>query len=307
MRERTRFLVAAVTVLTTMTCFGTASAQIEDQISAYTGDNAEGYLQPLADAIGADLNGGLWSSAYIPPDGFHMSFDTRVVAVLFSDDDETFDATTEDWFSPQQTVEAPTVVGSGDAVVISGDGGAQHPFPGGFSLNSFTLAVPQIRIGSYRGTEALIRYIALDTGDVELGNVSLYGFGLRHSISQYMDEPVPADLAAGFFWQQFSLGDDLIDANAFTFGVQASKRLPAGVVLFEPYLGLSVDMFSMDVAYEYEADDESEPTEIDLSFESETAFRATLGMSVTASIVGLNAEYSLSDRSSFAFGMSLGF
>ncbi|MBD3368330.1 MAG: hypothetical protein GF405_09215, partial [Candidatus Eisenbacteria bacterium] len=233
MRRSMRLLAAVVGLAAGLLAFGTASAQIEDQISAYTGDNAEGYLQPLADAIGADLNGGLWSSAYIPPDGFHLSLDTRIVAVLFSDDDETFDATTEEGFSPEQTIAAPTVVGSGDAVVVQGDGGTSFAFPGGFSLNSFTLAVPQVRIGSVRGTEALIRYIALDTGDVELGNVSLYGFGLRHSISQYIDEPVPADIAAGFFWQKFTLGDELIDATAFTVGVQASKQLPAGVVLFE--------------------------------------------------------------------------
>jgi len=305
MRQRTRLLAAVVTVVAGILAFGTASAQIEDQISAYTGANAEGYLQPLADAIGADLNGGLWGSAYIPVDGFHVSFDTRIVAVLFSDDDETFDATTEDGFLPEQIVEAPTVVGSGDALVIPGDGATSFAFPGGFSLNSFTLAVPQFRIGSYKGTEALIRYFALDTGDVEIGNVSLYGFGLRHSVSQYFSEPVPVDVAAGFFWQTFSLGDDLIDANAFTFGVQASKRLEAGVVLFEPYVGLSVDSFSMDVTYDYEGEEETES--IDLSFESDTGFRATVGMAVTASIVGLNAEYSLSDRSSFAFGLSLGF
>jgi hypothetical protein len=297
-----QLLVAAAVVV--LAC-GTASAQIEDQISAYTGDNAEGYLQPLSDAIGADLNGGLWTSAYIPPDGFHMSLDTRIVAVLFSDDDETFDAVPEDGFSPETPVEAPTVVGPGDAVVIQGDGGTSFAFPGGFSLNSFTLAVPQVRVGSIRGTEALIRYIAVDTGDVEIGNLSLYGFGLRHSISQYMDDPVPVDLAAGFFWQSFSLGEDLIDARAFTFGVQASKRLKAGFVLFEPYLGLSVDTFSMDVAYEYEGDED--PVDIDLSFESSTTFRGTIGMQMTASIIGLNAEYSLSERSSFAFGLSLGF
>ena len=35
-------------------------SQIEDQLSAYTGRNATGYLQPLADAFGADLNDGLF-------------------------------------------------------------------------------------------------------------------------------------------------------------------------------------------------------------------------------------------------------
>ena len=110
----------------------------------------------------------------------------------------------------------------------------------GFDINSFALAVPQVRIGAYKGTEAVIRYIALDVGDVELGSVSLIGVGGRHSISQCMDPDFPVDIAAGLFWQKFTLGDELIDATAMTFGVQAGKRFPSGFAVIEPYCALSV-------------------------------------------------------------------
>ncbi|MCK4773363.1 MAG: hypothetical protein KAT30_01205, partial [Candidatus Krumholzibacteria bacterium] len=39
-----------------------ASAQIEDALSAYTGANAVGYMQPIADALGADLNDAFYYS-----------------------------------------------------------------------------------------------------------------------------------------------------------------------------------------------------------------------------------------------------
>lgn len=294
----------AVLGLATLLAAGSpAMAQIEDQLSAYTGVNAEGYLQPLVDAIGADLNGGLFHTARIPESGFHVTLETRVVAVLFSDDDATFDAVTEDGFAPEQTVEAPTVIGTGEAVIVAGADSTFFAFPGGFDLNSFTLAVPQLRIGSYMGTEALIRYIAVDTGDVEIGKISLIGFGLRHDIDQYFGEDFPVDLAGGFFWQSFKLGDDLLEATALSFGVQASK-LYGTTARVEPYVGVSLDSFGMDVSYESDASGETET--IAFSFDSETSARLTLGVSLGVSILTANAEYTVAGQSGFAFGLSFG-
>ena len=45
----------ALTVLIVLAALP-AAAQVEDQLSAYTGQNGTGYLQPLADAFGATLN-----------------------------------------------------------------------------------------------------------------------------------------------------------------------------------------------------------------------------------------------------------
>jgi hypothetical protein len=282
-----------------------AAAQIGDQLSAYTGENATGYLTPLADAIGADLNGALYHSAYIPESGFHMSLETRVVGVIFADDQRTFRATTQSGFSPETTVDAPTVVGPGEAVIVLGDAATEFAFPGGFDLNSFAIAVPQIRIGSYKGTEALIRYIAINTGDVEIGDLALYGFGLRHSISQYFEPTFPVDLAAGFFWQKFTLGEDLIDSQAMTFGVQASKRYPAGFVTFEPYASLSVDTFSMDVSYKSDAP--GTDAVVDFTYDADTSLHLTAGLSINAPVVSLNGEYSFAGQNTFAFGVGFGF
>jgi hypothetical protein len=280
-------------------------AQIEDQLSAYTGVNAEGYLQPLADAFGADLNDGLFHSAHIAQLGVNISLEFRVMAVLFGDDDRSFDAKTESGFSPQQTVKAPTVVGDGDALIVTGDGGTKFAFPGGFDLNSFAIAVPQLRIGSIRGTQALIRYFAMDTGDVELGDISLFGIGFRHSISQYLAPTFPVDIAGGFFWQSFSLGEnnlgnDLISTNALSIGVQASRRF----VVLEPYGGLSLDTFSMDVSYESDALGTSDS--IDLDFESSTSLHLTLGLGLNFTYAKGFFEYNIASQNSFSFGIALG-
>jgi hypothetical protein len=295
-----------VSVALVLAAAAPAAAQIENQVSVYTGDNAKGYLQPLVDAIGADLNSAVWTSAHIPEDGLHVSLETRVVGLIFGSDQKTFMATPEAGFTPVQPEEVPTVVGDGHAVIITGDQGSHFAFPGGFSLHSFALAVPQVRVGAYRGTEAVFRYFALNTGDVEVGDISLYGFGVRHSISQYFGPVPPVDLALGAFYQKFKLGDDLMDATAFTMGAQVSRRFPAGFASVEPYAALSMDTFSMDVSYQTSGA-EATPEKVNLSFDTSTSVDFTVGLNLMAAFVSLNGEYSISGQSTFAFGIGFGF
>lgn len=301
MVARTRSLAALGCVVLVLLASVPVSAQIEDAISAYTGANAEGYLEPLAQAIGADLNSALFHSAHVPEGGLHVSLELGLMAVLFSDDDETFMATTEMGFSPETTVEASTVIGPTGAVIVDGDGGTAFPFPGGFNLASFALAAPQLRIGSFRGTEALIRYMVFDTGDVEIGNVDLQGYGLRHSISQYFTG-LPVDIAAGIMYQRFKLGDDLIDATAFSFGAQASMSVPLVFAVIEPYAGLSMDTFQMNVEYD---DEDGDPMSVE--FDSRSTAHLTLGLHAQVTVVSLYGEYNIAEQSGFAFGMGFGF
>jgi hypothetical protein len=300
---RFRSLAGLWCALVLLAAAATAGAQLDEQLSAYTGDNAEGYLEPLALAIGANLNSGVFHSAYVPEGGFHLSLETPVTAVLFSDDDATFMAVPEEGFMPTGGVsefEVPTIVGDGAAYHADGASGTTAAFPGGLDLSSFALAMPQVRIGSIKGTEALIRYISIDAGDSEVGSASLIGFGLRHSVSQYMTDP-PMDLATGFMYHNFQLGDDLIDATALTVGVQAGKRLGGGWFNFEPYAGLSYDFFQMDVSYDT-ADEEV----IDLSFDSKSSAHLTLGLNARLSAVSLYGEYNIANQSGFAFGLGIG-
>lgn len=296
------------------------SAQIEDQISAYTGANATGYLQPLANAFGADLNSGIFRSASIPRLRPAIRLEVQVMSVLFGDDDKTFRAITEHGFTPQQYAQAPTVVGPEEAVIVEGDGGASYAFPGGFDLHSFALAAPQLRVGGLYGTEVILRYFAMkigggddegdgeggDGGNEDLGDISLFGIGLKHSISQYLPIGVPVDISAGFFWQKFSLGenqkgDPLMESHAFSMGVQASKKLAYFVV---PYAGLSYDTHSMDVSYDSEAGDEKKAVEVD--FERTSTVHFTLGLMLNTPGMNIFGEYNIASQSSFSFGVGLG-
>jgi Family of unknown function (DUF6588) len=273
-----------------------ATAQVEEALSAYTGANAEGYMQPIANALGANLNDAFFYSAYIPKSGARFSFEVAVMSVIFSDGEKTFQATTEGGFMPTQTVTAPTIIGSTDPVTVSGTGGTTFTFPGGFDLSSLALAVPQLRIGAIKGTEALVRFFAADISDNEISNIDLFGIGVRHSVSQYFNSPVA--LALGAMWQTFSLGGDFVDTSAFTIGLQASKHFS----LLEPYGGLSYDYFKMDVTYESDVNSE----DITVNFDAITSARLTLGLGLNYKIGHAFAEYDIASTNSFAFGLTLG-
>jgi len=306
MRDCNRIVTGVVLAALLVFTASTAPAQIEDQISVYTEDNVVGYLNPLNDALGATLNSGFFRSAYLPTSGFHIGFEVLVMGLYFQEDQTTFDATTEGSFLPQQTKTVPTVVGSGQAVIIPGNAGTNFAFPGGLDLNSFAMLAPQLRISSVRGTELVGRYARVSVGDSELGDLTLYGFGLRHNISQYFGEGFALDMAIGGIYQKFTAGEnsqggDLMDSNALSIGVQASKRFGAGFATFEPYTALSYDSFETTV--EYKSETEGDTT---VEFPSTTTAHWTLGLNLNLKYANVFAEYSVAQTNSFGVGLALG-
>jgi hypothetical protein len=300
MRTKTGYTCRFLLLLAALLAPALASAQIEANLDSYTGQNAKGYLMPLKDGFGSSLNDGLFRSGRIPESGFTFSFEVKSMFVKFGKADETFTARTEKGFFPETEVVAPTVIGSTQAVSVQGEGGAIATLPGGFDIGSLGLAVPQITIGTIRGTQAVARYIAVNTGDAEIGDLSLFGFGLRHSVSQYLTNP-PVDIAVGGFYQKFKLGDKLIDSSALTFGAMASKQWS----ILEPYAGLSYDSFSMTVDYDSGTTDP--PTRLSVDFGSSSTMRLTAGLGINLlKVIHLQGEVNVASQTSYLLGLSVG-
>lgn len=297
MRARFIKVMGPVALVLAVAC--PAGAQIEGPLSAYLERNAKGYLQPLVDAFAADVNSGLFHSARIPSNP-HLSFELKVMSVFFEDADRTFVASTEGLFTPVQTAEVPTVIGSGTPLTVVAPGGASFEFPGGFDLNTFSIAMPQVRFGAFGGTDALIRFVAFETGQTDLGRIELFGFGVRHSLSQYMGPRFPLHLAGGFFWQSFKMGGDLVNTEAFSIGLQASANMP----FLQPYAGVSWDRFSLDLSYQSDALGTLQA--IDLAFETETTVHLTLGLALNLSILNVHGEYNAAARDSYSIGVAVG-
>jgi hypothetical protein len=283
-----------------------ADGAVQNQISVYTGANAEGYLQPLINAFGAALNSSFGYSAYIPKTSFHLSLETPVMGIFFEDEDRTFGATTESGFQPATTVDAPTVVGPGEAVIVNGAGGATFAFPGGLDLNSFGLVVPQLRLSSLAGTEAVVRWVAYESGDADVGKIDLFGIGGRHSISQYLGEEPVLDLAVGVLWQSFNVGensfsDDFFSTDALSIQLQASRRAPVGFLTFEPYVAAAYEQLDVDLAY-----DDGNGNRVDVAMEGDNTARFTVGAGFNFTAGHLWADYSFADTGNFSFGLALG-
>ena len=158
-------------VISLMTLFSlsTISQDIDSYISKYTRENGMGYLQPLADASGADFNSGLFHGAGIRKMGFQFYIGLVAPVALIPEKRKTFTALPEGFFEPKNPVDAPTVFGASENLVVNGEGGTQYLFPGGLNMKIFPLAMPQLTIGSIYGTDLTVYYITSSTDDAWAG------------------------------------------------------------------------------------------------------------------------------------------
>jgi hypothetical protein len=252
--------------------------------------------------MGLNLNSGLFHSAHIPDDGFHLSLEMGLATVFFGEDSRYFEAITEEDFTPEQTVRVPTVVGPTKSVELIGDY-ALTTFPGGFDVDNFPVAVPQLRVGAWHGTEAVLRFLLLESSGSLLNSVRTYGLGVRHSLSQYMGVGFPADVALAGSWQSASLGfddqdDDVIKSDAYSVGLHASKAF--GDVV--PYGGVSVDWFNLDLSYQVSMLNTNE--RIDLSFETGAEVHYTFGFSYSIAFIDAYGEYNLANQNALNVGLA---
>jgi hypothetical protein len=299
MKHRSGFGLLAI-LLTALVLAPPASAQLEDNLGAYTDETAEGYLKPLQEAFGQALNSNFFTNAAIPKVGYHARFEIRAMSVFFGSGDETFRAAAGGDFASQEEVDAPTVVGPTESVSVTDQGtGTTYVFPGGFDLSSLTIGVPQLTISAY-ATEAVLRWIAVDTGDAEIGDVKLFGLGVRHNVSQYFTN-FPLDLAGAFYYQTFKLGDDLIDARSISFGLQGSKSFS----VLRPFGGISFDTSSMDATYT--SNTTGDDTEVTLQMDSERSLHLTAGAALDFGPVEVHLAGELAQRFGVSAGLGFGF
>ncbi|MEE9431233.1 MAG: DUF6588 family protein, partial [Melioribacteraceae bacterium] len=219
------------------------------------------------------------------------------MTAFIADDAKTFQAKTGEFFNPSTTVEAPTIFGSTEGSSVDGISGTSFSFPGGLSLSKLPLVVPQLTIGSVMGTDATIRFISLNV-DNNIGELNVFGIGLRHSISQYLPL-VPVDISAGIYYQSFDVGD-LVKANSTFLSLQGSYALP--IVTF--YGGLGYETSSMDIKYQ---SGNNSDEEIEFNLNSENNIRLTLGAALKLAVLLLNVDYNIGNQNVLVLGLGFEF
>ena len=214
------------------------------------------------------------------------------MAAFITDEQKTFIAVPEEGWDPPPDTEMPTIFGEEENPL-------GEDFPGGvWETNYFPLAVPQLTIGSLFGTEAVFRWFEYKI-DEDIGTVKLFGWGVRHSISQYI--PLfPIDVAAGYFWQSFSVGD-MVEARAMYYGLQASYNL--SVLCF--YAGYGFETSNLDISYTFEENDEEIPIAFEL--EGKNTSRLTIGIGFDLPIIKIHADYNIGQQNTATAGISFGF
>lgn len=279
---------------------GSASAQLEDNLSAYDEGTVEGYLKPFQEAVGQALNSNFFSTAAIAQTGIHARFEIRAMSVFFKDDDDTFTASTGgDFATPPLEAEASTVVGPGTSTRVVAPNGTAYVFPGGFDVSSLTLAVPQVSISGFRGTELTVRWLSVSTGDSEIGDFSTFGIGGRHNVSQYLVD-FPVDVAGAIFYQTLGLENDLLDIKTFSIGIQGSKDF--GII--RPLGSISFDTVSMSTTY---ASTAGEEPDINVDLESEKSLHLSAGAHLGLGGIGVTLTGELGSRTGVSASLGGGF
>lgn len=277
---------------------GPAHALLEDNLSTLSPEQTVGYLSPLAGGLSGSLNSGIFRSGNVPATGFSLTLDVKGAYMYFSDDDRVFDTPESGGY---ESVQAPTVIGDTKSVTADHKTvpGLQFTYPGGFDMDNFGVAVPQVTLGNVLGTRAMVRYISLSLGDEDVGDLSFFGIGGQHSISQYLPG-LPVDLAVGMMWQSLEVGDGVVDATALAFNVTGSRRLGSGAFGLEPYVGVGLDSFEMTAKYE------SGNEKIEADFDRKNDGHLTVGTGLTLPGLKVHAEYSVAAVNGFAGGVSFG-
>jgi hypothetical protein len=316
---------------------------IGEELSALTGPNAQAYIGPLARGLGHALTAGFVSSAD-PHGSLGFSIGLRVVGGMFDDDDKTFNVVapasitytnpnpiigTRTYTNPYSVSNggvSSTVVGDGPVVVLSPQGqfrndlllAGQIPgtfnieFPDGQNLPVAPFAVIDAALGLGFGTQIMVRVVptgewAKLVGVDEVGELSAFGFGIMHNLTQWLPIPTPmwdVSLTAGN--QRVNAGD-YMEAKGTTFGLVAS----AGVGPLSAYAHAS--KYSADVDVDYTIENTSNNPglpanglNIKFTEELESTQRLAIGAQLNLLLLRLSAEYGMGDMKTLSGRVAFG-
>ena len=174
------------------------------------------------------------------------------------------------------------------------------------NLSIFPSAAAQINIGTVFGTNAALRWTpSIDIKD--LGKFSWFGIGFIHNPGIWLNNPLPVDVAIGYFYQKLKVGD-IFESKATQFGVYVSKTFGV-IVAVTPYASLTTESSETTVQYDYQFDTEvgSQTAKIKFDLEAANTAALTLGAALKLAVVNLNIDYKMAKVNTLGAGISFGF
>ena len=286
----------AVCVLLLTTQSGRAQSDVEKALQQYDKEQVKGYIQPIGDLFGANLNAGFFRGAAIGKAGFHIRLDIVGMAAMVGDKQKTYSAPSPAGFTPASFETATIFGGTGATVTDQNTLLTYRGSDGLFNTSFFPTAAPQLTIGDFFGTRAAVRFIATP----ELGGLpkaTLWGIGAQHSVSQYLPE-FPLDIAGHVFYSKFTFGD-LINVSALSIGADASKSFSILTV----YGGLAWEKSTMTIGYTSTG---ANPTAISVDLDGANAFRFMVGLDIGLGFFHLFGDANFGSVTNFSAGIGFG-
>jgi hypothetical protein len=298
-----RFIHRSIfSLLITLIAVGTAFPQnvFEDAIKQLSSENVKGYIQPLLDGFGANLNSGFPGSASINT-GVHIRLQFIGMATVIGDAERSYKATPPEPFN-QTGVETATIFGD-RGTVIQGPMGMQYQFQNGqIRTDWLPFAVPQLTFGNFYGTQGMLRYIKVSERE-DIPQISFFGIGARHSISQYFPL-LPVDIAASIYYQSFNVGE-IMEARTTAFGAQVSKSF----VLVTVYGGLQYENSTVNLEYTYTGPlppGDLSDRHVSLDLKGENNIRLITGVGFSLGILHLHGDINIGKVIVLSAGVGFG-
>jgi hypothetical protein len=274
-----------------------AFSQIEDRLAQLGEDNVSDYIRPFVTSLGTAMNSNGYYTADISS-MLSLSLSFRGMYILIPSDQKNFTPKLNE-AGYDATKQTATVYGDKGAAYAGPLG--YIVMPPGINRSFVPVAYPQVS-ASILGTQVILRYLP-PTQIADNNDLSIFGFGIAHSISQYI--PLfPIDLAVQFLYNKVEVSD-IMKLNNVAFNVHASKTLGP----LTPYVGIQYEKSTLDLNYTIKGESPGLATNqtISASVEGDNNFRATVGAALELAVIILNADFSISAQPVVSGGITLAF
>jgi hypothetical protein len=277
-------------------------SQVDDRFSFLGKSTIEGFGKPLVTSFGIAMNSGSYHTAHIPKT-FGFSIGIKGMMIFVPNDQKTFKPTLPAGYRPvdEKSEQTATFFGGEGGIYVGPQG--LITYPSGISESSVPMVFPQATL-SFMGNELLLRFVTIP---VENDNVTLFGIGFKHSISQYIPLS-PLDIAVQVLYDNFTYGN-IVKSTNLAFNAQASKSFG----LFTLYGGLQYESSNLKFEYDIKQDINSGDPEIvkggkvSVEVEGDNKMRFTVGGALGLGFLVLNADYSLGSQSVASAGLTFEF
>jgi len=295
---------------------------------------AGGYLAPFGKSLSSSLNNGWYRSASVlEPWGFSIS--VAPTALRIPDDEDEFTIRNSEMSELElvqgEQAQSPTAFGSTEEGPLlrsrsAGPLGGSYTFnaPGGADSDYFVGAGINAAVGLPLGTNLHARFLPKMTFTLEEQEIQLssWGLGARHSLSQYVAEETEFDLAVFGAFSQLSMNMPLSTGEDHEVDISSNSYTVRGIVsktflgILTPYIAMGVNgggsTININGTYSYSSGAElvfgetsvKDPVQVDT--ETTGGFVANAGISAEFfNVIFLDVNYTLADYN--ALTAALGF